>query len=141
MSFSDWGGSSNSGYQGNNPFGATGGASRGYVDDGDGEFQLGLQQVTEDIRQMTANFGAVSQMTKSLGGNQDNSKLRDTLCVPTTALPNFFRQLKIKSTTSLVKQVQSSIKGLHQMASSSSVWTDFVGVLTFCRKRGQRLRS
>lgn len=113
MSFSDWGGSDNksNGYQSNNPFGAAP-PTRGHVvargDDGDAEFQLGLQQVTEDIRQMTANFGAVSQLTKSLGGNNDNSKLRDTL------------QLKIKSTYSLVKQVQSSIKGLHQMAMSSS---------------------
>jgi hypothetical protein len=74
MSFSDWGGSS--GYQNTNPFGAP--PARG--GDKDSEFQLGLQQVTEDIRQMTANFGQISNLTKSLGGPQDNAKLRDTLC-------------------------------------------------------------
>lgn len=77
MSFSDWGGSGNS-FQSNNPFGAPPSNS----DDKDHEFQSGLQGVTEDIRQMTANFGAISSLTKSLGTGQDNAKLRDTLCVP-----------------------------------------------------------
>eukprot|EP01127_Copromyxa_protea_P013710 TRINITY_DN3706_c0_g1_i1.p1 TRINITY_DN3706_c0_g1~~TRINITY_DN3706_c0_g1_i1.p1 ORF type:complete len:288 (-),score=66.21 TRINITY_DN3706_c0_g1_i1:25-888(-) len=106
MSFSDWGGNSSGGYQSTNPFGAPQPTpSRG--DDKDSEFQNGLQQVTEDIKQMTTNFMTVSNLYKQLGGSQDNNKLRETI------------QLKIKATESLVKQVQGSIVHIHKLASTS----------------------